>query len=55
VATKSSRRWAEHEGNKEELINAPKSVIRKRGWRLRRRLVNNIKMVLEYVRGVIVN
>jgi predicted phosphohydrolase len=55
VAIKSSRRWAEHEVNKEELINATKSVIRKPVWRLRRRLMNNIKMVLEDVRGVIVN
>jgi len=53
VAFKSSRRWAEV--NKEELINAPTSVIRKPVWWFRRGLMNNIKMVLEYVRGVIVN
>ena len=50
---KSSRRWAEV--SKEELINAPTSVIRKSVWRLRRRLLNNIEMILEYARGVIVN
>lgn len=55
MAIKSSRRWVEHELNKGELINAPKSVIRKPVWRVKRRLMNIIKMFLEYVRGVIVN
>lgn len=53
MTIKSSRRWAEV--NKEELINAPISVIRKPVWWFRRRLMENIKIVLEYVRGVIVN